>query len=630
MFLVNLTLGQFAILLTSATAFLLALYLLDRARRRQIVPTLRFWVAAHQPAPVLHRKRIQQPWSLLLQFISIALLFLAISQLRWGAQAGSPRDHVLLLDTSAWMAARSGNRTLMDNARERAVAWARAVPGSDRILLVRTDALTTPAAALGASRASLEKSILDSQPGSTGLNLDQAIDFATRLLAQPGRRAGEIVYVGPGRVAESEISGVAIPPNLRVLRVADNIPNCGIQKIGLRRSAADPESWEIFVSAKNYGTAPRLVNLRLTFGGAIAGTGQLTLPANGEREATFNYRTRAAGLLRAVLSPPDAFPADDEAVVEVPKQPVVRITVYSDEPRPLRPFLGASSHVQAVYRRTADFRGNRDDGLVILDRFRPRERPVTHAIWIDPPADGSPVPVRTRVENAVFSGWRADHPLAAGLRATGFTLAGATVFQPREMDERVGETEGGPVIVARGGDVKTVVLGFYPAASGMQYELTTPLLFANILRWMYPEIFRRWELSGGSVGTIRLALDPDVDPSNVRVVREDGSPVAFTVRNRALEFFSGEPGTVRVLAGDREIIYSLTLPQIGQMKWDVPGTVRSGIPRYASSGPASKELWQWLAIAGALVLLLEWMLYGRLSRRLRLAKRPQLTTRSAS
>jgi hypothetical protein len=85
-----------------------------------------------------------------------------------------------------------------------------------------------------------------------------------------------------------------------------------------------------------------------------------------------------------------------------------------------------------------------------------------------------------------------------------------------------------------------------------------------------------------------------------------------------------------VLAGDREMVYSLTLPQIGQTKWDVPGTVRSGIPRYAASGPASTDLWQWLAVAGALVLLLEWMLYGRLSRRLRLRKRPQLTTRSAS
>ena len=63
---------------------MVALYLLDRSRRRQMVATLRFWVAAEQPTVVTRRKRIQQPLSLMLQLISIALLLLAIAQLRLG------------------------------------------------------------------------------------------------------------------------------------------------------------------------------------------------------------------------------------------------------------------------------------------------------------------------------------------------------------------------------------------------------------------------------------------------------------------------------------------------------------------------------------------------------------------
>ena len=63
------------------------------------------------------------------------------------------------------------------------------------------------------------------------------------------------------------------------------------------------------------------------------------------------------------------------------------------------------------------------------------------------------------------------------------------------------------MIVARPGKPKIVVLGFHPALSAMRYELATPLLFANLLRWMSPEIFRRWEITGGSVGTVKLAMD---------------------------------------------------------------------------------------------------------------------------
>jgi len=94
-----------------------ALYLFDRSRHRQVVSTLRFWAAAGQPAVAARRRRIQQPWSLILQLAGMALLTLALAQLRWGAPALAGRDHVLILETSAWMAARSGNGTLMDLAR---------------------------------------------------------------------------------------------------------------------------------------------------------------------------------------------------------------------------------------------------------------------------------------------------------------------------------------------------------------------------------------------------------------------------------------------------------------------------------------------------------------------------------
>ena len=50
------------------------------------------------------RRHIQQPWSLILQLVSMALLLLAIAQLRLGTPAQAGRDHVIMLDTSAWMA----------------------------------------------------------------------------------------------------------------------------------------------------------------------------------------------------------------------------------------------------------------------------------------------------------------------------------------------------------------------------------------------------------------------------------------------------------------------------------------------------------------------------------------------
>jgi hypothetical protein len=164
------------------------------------------------------------------------------------------------------------------------------------------------------------------------------------------------------------------------------------------------------------------------------------------------------------------------------------------------------------------------------------------------------------------------------------------------------------------GKPKTVVFGFHPSLSGMRYELAAPLLFANLLRWFAPGIFVRSELSGGSVGAVTLDMDRNAAPGQVRVLAEDGSALPFILRDRALHFFSGTPGVVRVMAADREYIYALTLPQLGETKWEPPAEVRRGIPRFQAALSSVRELWPWLALAGGIGLLAEWFLYGRFRR----------------
>ena len=616
MYLLNLSLAQFLTIFGGISALAVALYLFDRSRRRQVVSTLRFWVAAGQPAQAARRRRIQQPWSLILQLAGMALLTLAMAQLRWGAPALAGRDHVLILETSAWMAARSGNRTLMDLARDRARQYLHALPARDRVMLVRADSTSTPATAFEPDRRKLEAAITASQPGATALNLDQALAFARHIQSQEGGRAGEIAVVATGRTAARDPGAAPPPPNLRVLPIPDAIENCGLRKVGARRSITDPRLWEIYVSARTYGTVPRAVTLSLDFGppgeaGRVAaGSRRLLLPPGADAEAGFEYRTAAAGILDVSLSPHDAFPADDRVSLHLPPLAVLPVTVYSNQPDVLRPVFSATLRVTAVYRKPEEYRTG-DYGLVILDRFIPSQRPAADSIWIDPPAEGSPIPIRSTVEEAPFAGWDTGNPLAAGLRARDFKLEKTSVFETAPTDLRIGEVAAGPVIVARPGKPKIAVLGFHPALSPMRYELATPLLFANLLRWVSPEIFRQWEIGAGSVGTVKLQLDPDTAPADVKVIAEDGSPVPFTLHQGALDFFAGRPGGVRVLAGDREYVYSLALPQLWDATWEPPAGARRGIPRSQPVLSGSIDLWPWLAIAGAMALLAEWFLFGR-------------------
>ena len=313
MYFLNLSLLQFLAVFGSISAISVALYLLDRSRRKQVVSTLRFWVAAEQPAVAARRRRIQQPWSLLLQLVSMALLLLAIAQLRLGTPAQAGRDHVIVLDTSAWMAARSGNRTLMDVARDRARHISRPCP--------RATASCWCAPTAGHSGHRLRSrpqenrgrhhrlaARLHGAQSRSGAGLRAPHSGAGR----PPRRRDRLHR--PGRTAPRDPGTAALPRNLRVISIPDNVENVGLRKVGMRRSGADSELWEIYVAVRNYGARPRTVTLSLDFGppgpaGRVAaGSRPLTLAAGAESEARFEYRTSAAGMLGVHLSPHDSFP----------------------------------------------------------------------------------------------------------------------------------------------------------------------------------------------------------------------------------------------------------------------------------------------------------------------------------
>ena len=432
MHLLNLSLAEFAAVFSAASAVVVALYLLDRSRRTILVATLRFWNEARRPVESAQRRRIRQWPSLLLQLLSIALILLAISQLRWGSRETGARDHVLLLDTSAWGAARlaanGGTQSLLDQAKGQALAYVRALPAVDRVMVVYVDGLATPATAFESDRRKVEEAVRKGRAGASGLNLAQAMEFARRTLARNARSAGEIVLAGGGRALTSEASMPAEwPANLRVLAPRGNPENVGIRKLGLRPSPEDPGLWKVLVSVRNFGERPHTAELTLTFGGAPAGGRVLALAPGQEVETAVNYRTRAAGLLEArVRTRGDRFSGDDRAVLEMPAQPELKLTVCSDEPELLRPLFTSLPMLTATMRTRAQCVAQPPEGAAMYDRFVPRGGFKGPSLVLEPPADQSPVPVAKSGVTERIDRWEPRHPLSAGLRAQDFRLSQQT------------------------------------------------------------------------------------------------------------------------------------------------------------------------------------------------------------
>ena len=608
MFFLNLGLAQFLILAGAASFATLALYLFDRSRRRQVVSTLRFWTQAHQPVQTSRKRKLQQPWSLVLQLLGILLLLLAIAQPRLGNPFAKPGYHVLVLETSAWMAARGGNETLMDRARARSLQWLASLPANDPVMLVRADALATPATAFELDRQRIANAITASEPGATALNIDEAIAFARGVQSRQGVH-GEVAFIGSGRIKELKDAASIDGRDLRVILIPDRIENVGLRTLNVRRSSTDPSAWEVLVAVRNYGPHQRAVNLVVGFDQAPVGTRRLSLAPGTDQETILTFHSRDAGILEARLSPEDAFPQDDRATLVIPALPTPIVIVYTLRPEFLRPFLTANPRVNAEFRSPAQYR-NDDKGLVILDRFHPTNRPRGDAVYIDPPANESPIPISTSVEKLSDLRWNTATSLGTGLRARDTKIAHASVLQPSPGDIRVAEIAEGPVVIARPGSQKLVVIGFDPGAPSLRYELSMPIVFANILGWMLPEIFTQSDINVQSAGSVSASIPDDSDSSLWQVTRADGTVVPFTRDHHMLHFFSGTRENVRVVGRNRESAYALTLPEMWDIKWQPPADALRGVPRTRGFTPVQSEIWPWLASLGALCLIADWVFFS--------------------
>jgi hypothetical protein len=613
MFFLNLTAGEFFTLLGALGSLTVALYLLDQAKHKRVVSTLKFWTSAAAPRASYKRRRVREPWSLVLQLVSLILLLLAIARVQFGSRESRGRDHVLLFDTSAWAAQRSGDATLIEREKKAAQRFLAALPKRDRVMLVRSDALAAPLSPFTSDRTQIVSALRKLGPGSSALNIQQALLFAQDAQRWSGGQRGEVVYIGPGMVPEPE-TAVSKTPNLRTIIIPPDRQHIGIRGVGVRRSDTDEYALEATVMVKNYGARPALARLQTQFAGTAFAPRTISLNGGEESAAEYNFVTHTAGRLAAEITPGDALVSDQRVELEVPSAGMLRVAVFTDRPEILGPLFSTNRRLRVHFFPASEHNPRAAADLLVFDRTAPDVPPLAPSIWIDPPRDHSPLPVKTVVSDTSIANWNSDIPLGAGLHAKDRRIRSAEVFQTFDGDITVANVAEGPIVVARSAArerSKMAVIGFDPLEGELRVEVTTPLLFANLLRWISPDVFRPVDAVTERVGAVTVPLDTAERSNQIRVVNEQGFAVPFLAHSRSLELFAGTPEVLRVSSENRERVLSITLPDVASFEWKPPANAVTGLPGRSSFAPKAIDLWKWLAVLGALGLFAEWMLFGR-------------------
>ncbi|MCU1293318.1 MAG: hypothetical protein JWP08_2168, partial [Bryobacterales bacterium] len=599
MFFLNLSVGEFLAIAGALSGLITALYFFDRSKRKKTVSTLRFWTGALGAEQEKRRKSVRQPWSLLLQLVSVLLLLLALARPQWGSRNSEIRNTVLLLDTSSASSWTVGGSSVLRREKDLALQYLARINSRERVMLVRVDALASPATPFTTDRTQLRNEINASTATYSALNVERALMYSRQAASRAAGSVGEVVYIGPKKTVEG-FSGMT--PGLRVLNVPAGIENCGLRGLTVSRAEGE-EAWRAAVTLKNDGKQKRVLTLSARFSATPFAARRITLQPHEEVAASYQFVASAAGRLAIRLDPHDDLPADDEVSVMVPANERAKVIVYSSRAEAWRPLLNADTSLNVKYELPDQYTAHPEADAIVLDRFAPRVRPQVQSLWVDAPSAGSPLPVESEVFDQAIAQWNTDDELGAGLHARDVLLPKAKVFQTFDKDYVVASIRKGPVAVVRpssDSSEKFAAVGFDFIGEPLRYKVTSPLLFANLMRWLAPQAFRAVQVIAEPVGLADVTLDDSEHPDNVRVTDDSGRAMPFLLAGKRLQFFVESPTVAHVVTGQSERILSLVLPEVATQEWNVPAAVPEGLPGFSRQGAVAMDLWQMLACLGGL------------------------------
>lgn len=613
MFFLNFTAGEFLLLFTALAGVVTALYLFDRSKTKKIVSSLRFWALDLVSAQRSSRKRIREPWSFVLQILSILLLLLAIGQLEWGRGKHHNRKDVLLVDTSAWSREVVNGQTVLDTEKKIAAQYLKRLPATDRVLLAGVDASAVPGTVFTSNRAELLGGIGKLQPSYAALDIHRALSFAQQAETTADSGDGEVVYIGPGRIGRGTNTSLAIR-NLRTISVPLEEENCGIRSIGLRRDSRNFPRWNAVVSVENYGKQAHTLQLISTLSGRTVDSRLLKIGPQKRTTTEYSFVDAAGGRLVVGIEPGDALRADDRTVIAVPRNSKMRLAVFTRRPAVLKPLIQADENLEASFlspEQYAPAPPNAD--ALLLDQFSPDALPQRPALWIAPPRDRSPIPVAQVLDDVVLTASDARDDLHSQIQGRGdIRLKNTEVFSTMEGDAVFASTTSGAVAVGhQAHSSRFAVLGFDPLAGDLRFESATPVLFADLLRWLSPQSIAASVLTTAFVGEATMALPRERARRVVSVADENGAAIPFSIQGRLLQFSTNAPAQIYIRFDDGGRLSVPVLADVAEDVWTPPANSNKGMPQRITGLPSDVDLWRWLAFFGGVGFLADWLLFGR-------------------
>ncbi|MCK6625193.1 MAG: BatA domain-containing protein [Anaerolineae bacterium] len=629
-----------ALVLLALLPPIIALYLLKLRRQDHVVSSTYLWqrfvrdVEANAPWQKLRRNLL-----LLLQLLFMLLLILALARPATQAEGVVGQTVVLILDTSASMAATDGEdngRTRLDATKAAARELIVNLPDQTRVTLMAAAGgeVDTLVSASQDRRQALDV-LTAVQPTALNSDLAPALALAEAIVAR--ETGAEIILLSDGVVQLPE--RLTVP--LHFISVGKSDANQAISALSVTFGPGGTVT--LFVQASNYSNQPVQRRLTLLVDGAPFTAFDLDLPPGGHVEQLVENLPASAQTVEVALNQTqtDVLPLDDQAWLVVhPAEPVAATLITSGNffLQTALNLLGSQqsgTNFTLTVITPEDWQTNPPPStLHIFDSYTPDSLPPGNLLFIAPPAS---IPglfeVLGQAANPTIQSIQADPPLLQNVDLSTTQILTTTVLSPTTWGRAIvsAATQSSnpptlqpsnlPILLAGENEGRRIAaLAFSLQHSDLPLRPAFPILVANLFSYLSPGTGVLVPPLLGVGESVSVSVPAQIE--RLRLMTPDGAettlapaagrvtlpptdqPGLYTLN---LESAGGEVASTRFAVNFFNPLESNIAPH-PELKLTTPAEANT---TPASLPPAHQEWWRPLALGALILLVVEWLVYQR-------------------
>jgi Mg-chelatase subunit ChlD len=619
-----------AFALAALIPVIVAMYLLKLRRTEQVVSSVYLWrrmvrdLEANAPWQRLRRNLL-----LVLQLLFLAALILALARPSTPTEGLGSQTLILILDTSASMAATDVLPSRLAAAQAQARQLLDHLPDDARVTVIAAGDGAQVLVASSQDRRQARLAIDGLKPGTGGSDLTAALELASAIAARQPET--ETAILSDGRVVLPE--RLVLKSRVRYLPVGHSGDNQAISVLSLQ-PAPGGESLTAFVQVTNYGDTASQRRLTLHADGQLVQAYDLDIPPGEQRAVVAEGLPAGTRVLEAQLTGSDVLAVDDRAWAIYRRAEPASVTLVTGGNLFLETALALLPGLETTVVKPEDWLGAwMKDGSSSLPAFQPSSLtlldayvPVTatlppgNLLFIAPPRSTAYFSVTGTVEQPVPRVVEAGDPLLVHVDLGEVNVLDAVRIPLPAWARQViaGDVPGDSMPLVFAGETggrRVATMAFDLHRSDLPLQVAFPLLLANLTGWLAPGSGSDIAMQVAPAAAVAFSLPPEAGWATV--TRPDGSTVRLMPENGQVAFAdTTQLGVYRVAwseAGEAGFAVNLFAPQESDLRpaetLPVAGLGEAGDSE--QSQPAHREWWQPLAWLALVLLVAEWLVYNR-------------------